>query len=95
MLILRKNIEEKIERIIINFYNYNYSIREIEQKKTDYYFLIADLKKFKKNGGSLELLKIEFLLPFLKKRNLKDEQKDFIYDLIDSIEGNCTEDELL
>jgi len=77
----KKDLENKVIHIVENFYNFNYSPKEISEKKTEYYYLIDDLKELEHNC-ILEFK--EFVLDLKKKQLLKDEQRDFLFDIVDN-----------
>ncbi|WGH76447.1 hypothetical protein P8625_04610 [Tenacibaculum tangerinum] len=86
-------MEIKVDNILNSFYNVKYSPEQIARKETDYYVLVDALKKYKNTGGDLDAFKSEFLFPLFRERVLKEEQEDFIFDLINIIEGICSVDE--
>jgi hypothetical protein len=95
MKITKDELEFRIKRTLNNFYNYTYTSGEISREETEYYFLVRDFKLYKREGGDLINFRDLFLLEIVKNANFKDEQKDFLYDLIDIISGNCPTDDCL
>ncbi|WP_298900945.1 hypothetical protein [uncultured Psychroserpens sp.] len=90
MKVTRQELEFRVKRTLNNFYNYIYSPGEKARKQTEFYFLINDLRSYKSNGGDVFDFKDSFLLKLLDDKGLKEEQKDFLFDIIDVINDNCS-----
>jgi len=86
MKITKQELEFRVRRELDNFYSYTYTPQEISREQTAYYFLIKDLKIYESEGGDLNDFKDNFLVKCLNEKNLKDEQRDFIIDILDFID---------
>ena len=91
MKITREELEFRVQREVNNFYNYTYTPNELSREETAYYWLIKSLKTFKQEGGDVYDFKDSFLIPLASKQKLKEEQEDFIFDIVDVINDNCPE----
>jgi hypothetical protein len=89
MKITREELEFRVQRTLDNYYNYSYTQGELLREETQYYYLVRDLRIFKSEGGDVFDFRDSFLLNLVHNTNLKEEQEDFIFDLVDSINGNC------
>ena len=85
MKITREELEIRVIRELDNFYNYVYTSGEILRKQTAYYFLVKDLTAFENEGGDVMGFRDSFLNDKLKDKSLRNEQEDFIIDIIDFI----------
>ncbi len=91
MEITREELEFRVQREIDNWYNYVYTSGELAREETAYYWFIKSLKVFKQQGGDVYDFRDTFLNKIINEQHLKEEQKDFICDIIDIINDNCPE----
>ena len=91
MEVTREELEFRVQREIDHFYSYTYTPNEIAREETAFYWLIKSLKVFKQKGGDVYDFRDTFLNKIIDDQNLKEEQEDFIYDIIDIINNHCPE----
>lgn len=89
MKITREELETRVQRTLDNFYNYANTPGELSRGETQFYYLIRDLRIYKSEGGNVLDFKDSFLLNLLNNDEYREEQVDFICDLINCISGNC------
>lgn len=82
MKITREELEFRVKRELDNFYNYVYTPSEIARHRTAFYFIAEDLKTFKDDGGNILDFRDNFLVKIRDEMDLRDEQEDFLWDLI-------------
>lgn len=82
MKITRKELEYRVIRQLKNYYNYVYTPGELSRGRTAYYFIAEDLKIFNDEGGNLLDFRDNFLVKLRHEMDLRDEQEDFLWDLI-------------